>query len=474
MKKSVLLFIILFVLPVAFADFSVSVQPIKDRIGPDDKAIFYLTIQNAQTDDYTLEFTGVGLWDLYYTEPLSDYQTGINNVQNSYTTRIYLHPAKTTPYGGHTSKVTVKSKATGVSKDAEMIIYITSTSSQKEYLPNVKCSVRLLDKIDPRKLVNLTLQLTNLNARNISSLQIEFASNLIKNSPYQVIVGPNEKKEVTFPIQFDPLQLPQRDTLKTTVWVEQYSFVCNFQEFQIIDYTSDFIVTSDVKEAFLKHEEVKTYKNTGNARHMQRVLEPTPLLSALFTWSNPDPKEILAIDGTRYRAWEFTLEPGETAKIILYSNYRPIFHLFLALLLLMGLYYIFRTPLLIKKKAKNIETREGGVSEVKILLSVINRTSTAIENVTIHDEIPHLTEVIHEFGHGTMKPEKILKHVHGGTLLEWRIPELEAYEERLIVYKIKSNLRILGSFKLPPAIARYNTKAGKKVRVNSNRLLIGG
>ncbi len=474
MKKSVLFSIFLLILPIVHADFSVSVEPSIDKIGLDEKAMFWLTIRNNKIDDYSLEFSNVGLWDLYYTEPLSDYQTGIYNVVDTYKTRIYLYPAKTTPPGNYVAKVNVKSKSTGEIKHGEMLVYLSSTPGRKGYLPDITCSVRLLDKIDPRKPVSLLVVLTNQNTRNISSLQIKFASNLVKNLPPQTTLGPNEKKELTFPVVFDRLQPPQKDTLKTTIWVDEHSFECNFQEFEIIDYTSGFALESDTESAFLKKREVRTYKNAGNAKRTQRILEPTPLLNSIFTWSEPEPGEILRIDGGRYRAWEYTLSPGETATIILYSNYRPIAQLVLAVALALALYFVFRAPIVIKKKAKNIEMREGGVSEVKIILSLRNRAGTPLENVTIHDEIPHLTEVMPEFGHGTMKPEKIMKHPHGTTLLEWHIPELEAYEERLITYKIKSNLRILGSFKLPTAIVRYSTKAGKKVRVNSNRLVIGG
>ncbi|MBI4441272.1 hypothetical protein HY639_03830 [Candidatus Woesearchaeota archaeon] len=481
MKKGVLgITVFLLFLPVIVAqDFSVAVEPIKGRVNADEIASFYLTITNIldKPDDYSLEFSDVGLWESYYTDPLSDYLSGINNVaaRGQYTTRVYLRPMKTTPVGYHTTKVLVRSKSTGKTDIAELTVYITAGPSKKEYLPNVHCSVRVPDKIDPRSETKFTVALTNRNTRNITSLDIEFASTLLKNvAPYITSLGPSEKKEVTFPLLFDPLHPPQKDALKTTVKVDQYTFTCNKQDFEIVDYTSDFAVKSNLVESFLKTEEERTFTNMGNARHTQRVLEPTSLFASLFTWSVPEPSETLRIDSVRYRAWEFTLAPSESAKVTLYTNYRPIFHLFLAVIIILIFYYMLRAPIAVRKQAKHIEMREGGLSELKILLSVRNRQGIPLDHIIVHDEIPHLTQVHPEFGVGTLKPDKIMKHAHGGSVLEWHIDELEPYEERLITYKIKSNLRIIGSFNLPPAVVRYSTKAGRKVRVNSNRLTIGG
>lgn len=466
-------------MPIVFAeDFSVSIEPLKDRIAADELASFYLTITNnlGTPDDYSLEFSDVGLWELYYTEPLSDYQSGINNIQpnDKYTTKVFLKPMKTVPQGSYSSKVLVKSKTSGKKESGELIVQIISSSTPKQYLPNVHCSVILTNNIDPRQTTDLRVVLTNKNTRNIEAAEIEFESDLLKNiPPFVTGLKPLEKKELTFPLTFDPLHQPATDTLKTIIKIDQYTFECNKQLFYIIDYTGEFGVKSEEVSAFMKREEIRTYKNEGNSKKTQRILEPTSFFKGLFSSSIPEPNEILDMDGQRYRAWEVTLAPKETMKIELYTNYRPILHFFIVLIIIGVFYYLLRAPISIKKIAKNVEMREGGVSEVKIMLSIKNRTGNAIEHLTIHDEIPHLTQLHPEFGSGTLKPEKVMKHANGGNVLEWRIDELDPFEERLIVYKIKSNLQILGTFKLPAAIIRYSTKSGRKVKVNSNRLLIG-
>ena len=60
-----------------------------------------------------------------------------------------------------------------------------------------------------------------------------------------------------------------------------------------------------------------------------------------------------------------------------------------------------------------------------------------------------------------------------GVMIKWNIETLEAGDERVLSYKMKSRLSILGEFNLPAATAR--TKIGNKVIIsNSNRVSVGG
>jgi hypothetical protein len=55
-----------------------------------------------------------------------------------------------------------------------------------------------------------------------------------------------------------------------------------------------------------------------------------------------------------------------------------------------------------------------------------------------------------------------------GNLIKWNIEMLDRFEERLITYKIKSKLSILGPFKLRPAVIRYENRNGKISITRSN------
>ena len=70
---------------------------------------------------------------------------------------------------------------------------------------------------------------------------------------------------------------------------------------------------------------------------------------------------------------------------------------------------------------------------------------------------------------GTIKPVNIAKHKRIGTIVKWQIISLEKYEERIITYRIRSKLSILGGLILPAAKLKFKEK-GKERVVKSSKL----
>jgi len=112
---------------------------------------------------------------------------------------------------------------------------------------------------------------------------------------------------------------------------------------------------------------------------------------------------------------------------------------------------------------------EGGISEIKILLHVKNRSNFTIDEIDITDTIPHIGEMDKEIQIGTIKPVSIAKHKRIGTIVKWQIISLEKYEERIITYRIRSKLSILGGLILPAAKLKFKEK-GKDRVVKSSKL----
>ena len=74
-----------------------------------------------------------------------------------------------------------------------------------------------------------------------------------------------------------------------------------------------------------------------------------------------------------------------------------------------------------------------------------------------------------DFKVGSLHPEKIVRHAKKGTLLKWNLGDMEKGDERVLSYKVKSRLTILGSFTLPAAVCKFAVKTKHRV-VYSNRL----
>jgi hypothetical protein len=105
-------------------------------------------------------------------------------------------------------------------------------------------------------------------------------------------------------------------------------------------------------------------------------------------------------------------------------------------------------------------------------MAIINRSKYNVLDLLITDKLPSLVDLHKDFEEGTLRPSSILKHDKKGTIMKWQIRTLEPGEERIIHYKVKTRLSILGSLSLPITVVKFK-REGKKARVvGSNRLII--
>jgi hypothetical protein len=205
-------------------------------------------------------------------------------------------------------------------------------------------------------------------------------------------------------------------------------------------------------------------------KYDRKVKVETTFLKSMFTAADP-PARTIREEGKRYLSWDVSLESGDIFEVRVVTNYRPLI-LIAALLIIVGLlYYKFRSPLVIKKSAANIIKDENGITGVKVILNVTNRGKTKVTEVELSDKIPDLVELEKEVTIGSLQPDKVLRHEKKGILLKWNIDELEPDEERVITYKVKAKLSILGEFMLPPMLAKFRFE-GRQVKSHSNRLYV--
>ena len=123
----------------------------------------------------------------------------------------------------------------------------------------------------------------------------------------------------------------------------------------------------------------------------------------------------------------------------------------------------------VKKDVIIVGPTKEGISEMKIIIHLKNRTSDVVNNIFISEKIPRLGELIKESYLGTLEPSKILIHEKRGTIVKWELPSLEPFEERIITYRIKSKLSIVGGIRLPPTRVKFDTKKGRERIIFSNK-----
>ncbi len=203
-------------------------------------------------------------------------------------------------------------------------------------------------------------------------------------------------------------------------------------------------------------------KNKGNAVTEAKISSEVNI-NWWASFSGPKPATVV---GPRY-TWLATLVPGESYQIEYSEIYWPTFVLIFAIII-GGIYlFIQFTALSIKKhvlqKYPAVAGKEFGIS-----IEIKNR-GDLVKNVIIRDIIPPIFSLVSKFE--TMKP--VIKKTAQGTQLFWRLGQLRKGEERVLHYRIKNIVEVIGIIKLPGAIVRGICKE-KTIMHSSNKVSIQG
>ena len=71
---------------------------------------------------------------------------------------------------------------------------------------------------------------------------------------------------------------------------------------------------------------------------------------------------------------------------------------------------------------------------------------------------------------GSLKPTNVKKTMDGAMLI-WDIDDIVGGEERVISYKVKAGVNVIGKLKIPRALCRYR-KGKRAIIVKSNSTLV--
>jgi len=330
----------------------------------------------------------------------------------------------------------------------------------------VLATIMMNDKINPTKDILINIILNNQNIMEYPEITVQVESNLIQEEIKESL-GKKERKTISLTKSINPQTMPQEDTLVVKLIANNKTLDTKVKRIEVIEAV-ELVKKEKTDRGFMKIIEDITLKNEGNVRYTEGFKTESSILHMLFTSSRPKGKFIKE-DGKRYLVIAADIAPGESINIQITRNYVTLLIIVALLAIMMGLYYLFRSPLTIRKQATNIALKEGGVSELKVVLNISNRSKNKIKNIEIIDRIPNIVDIEKCLTIGTLQPTKILKHEKKGTIIKWFIEWLESGDERVISYKIKSHLSILGEFNLSPTIARFNFN-GKEITTNSNSL----
>ena len=437
-------------------------------IEKNETAFYYLTLTNNRgTDTFLVSFPS-GDW-IARTVPLSDYHFPLG-LDEKKTVLISIQPKPYLTTGPYAVPINVKRQSSGGIERLTMPVQI-SQPERREYLPVVRFDIDMAYENDPRQNAFVSLDIENLNFRNITELSIKLESSIFTDER-TIAIGPRKDKVENFEFELDNLQKPTTDKLKVTLSVvadnKTYSWDKS-AEYKILEYSN--LKKNPRKESgFLKTTEFIDIENEGNTEKTFEITHKIGYVKSFFIKESPTASILKSQEG-RFLVWSVKLGPMETRSIEIVTSYRYLATFIVAILIAVILYYTYRPPIVIKKEVSHIGTSEGGISDIKVILYIKNRTGSIIEDISIIEKIPHIANIGKDFQVGTIKPTKIIQNPKKGTLVKWELQSLEAFEERIITYKIKSKLSILGGLTLPATIIKY-IKKGKSGKTRSNRLVL--
>ena len=330
-----------------------------------------------------------------------------------------------------------------------------------DYLPSLKVEVDMDSRIDVKKPVSIKLFLENKNPLDLSKMTLRIQSEIPEfQQSLEVNLPPLGKKTMELTITPNPYQQPKEYVLFFIFEQKEQTIKVVEQRIEIQTLLPDFGVEVVKNTIFFKQFWEVTVTNEGNVRNTQKVEVPLPFLGSLLAQG----EGVLIEKGKEQTVarWELDLGPNESKKLSLVVNYRIIAYVVALLLAALMFYMYVQSPLSITKTAVTTKSdEEGALSEIKITLEVQNHSKKVVKDVDIIDIIPDIANMEKSLELGTLKPQE-MKHIKEGTKVRWNLAEVDASEHRLITYKIRAKLNILGVFSLPRAAAEY--KKGKKTR----------
>ncbi len=472
MRNKLLILIILLSLVtlVAAEESHVSVSAIDNHITLDEFATFELTIENK--NDNVQKYSIFSLqsaqgWNVD-PSPLKDKIIEVAPGQ-SYTTKIMVKPLEDFKPGLYGVSLNIDSDF-GEKHIRSLDVFI-GAQGHKEYLPTIKDEVDMDEKINPGETISVKLFLENRNPLDMKDLVIRTESEIKEFvKEFKLNLPPLEKKSLEFSVTLDKFQQPKK-------YLVFFIYELNGEQVKVVHKnvevrTSKLPFTYEKSTAgkYLKTNSVLNVRNEGNVKTTQLVKYPINVWQALFTFGEG---KIVSDETGRFLTWTLTLSPDETSEVYFVTNYRVLIYLLIVALIVLVFYLIVRSPVVVKKQAVTIKsTDHGALSALKITLEIQNKSKKSLKDLAVIDFVPAIANVEKSLELGTLKPKEI-RHTKKGTKVHWSLAELDAHEHRIITYKVKAKLNILGTFSLPRATVEFKTKRRKKRKAYSNLFRLG-
>lgn len=465
MKKLLVMVLLLLCVPMVIAS-SVNVlpsEPNSNNIFYDETAKFTLTISNNDEVDRVYSWSVSPLEWIVESSTAGRVAAGETKQFN-----LLIKPRPTTFRGPGSYVIPITVETSEDTIQEQLSIFIRAIDERGNYNPSVALGTSLDDEIDPRDLVSTQVLIRNRNNRRIDDLTLQISSPHFFEEDTFSLSG-LEERSLQYRLEIDPLVEPGTYEFEAKLLFEGETISAVERIYDIIPYSVIDRDTSTNKKWF-SAEQVTQLQNNGNVRKTVSTNLNIPFYKRIFTRIDV---EASTIESVTSKSWVIILQPQEKATVYVRENYVAIPIILTIIVILVILYFVLRNPIVLAKQIIVTGKDEEGISEMKVRIYIRNRTDQAFYNLRLLDKAPTIADVQESDGLGVLEPTKIIKTEKKGTIIKWDFDSLEAYEERIVTYTIKSKLKIIGNIKLPKVRVKYETAKGRERTSESGLAQIG-
>lgn len=211
-----------------------------------------------------------------------------------------------------------------------------------------------------------------------------------------------------------------------------------------------------------------TSRNEGNSPTDIKVTAIIPGFASQIFVSDIEPSSMEEVGNSVRVNWIFSsTAAGETVQVVykfsLWKVWAAI--VIIGAIVILAFKFVFTVKIIKKSRYMGPITKE---SEVPVTIEVVNRSMHEVKDVYVRDFISPIAKIAPKFE--TMKPT--IRETVGGTEISWKLDSLRAGEERVMSYRIKPKMDIMGSLRLNPATVAYSTRKRQKMSAASGIVVV--
>ena len=307
-----------------------------------------------------------------------------------------------------------------------------------------------------------TVYIRNNYNYNFKDLDASFKSPFFSFEK-KISLGPHEEKTFTVPLNRNDFKNLLAGFYTISAQVNVDGKTANIEGNMGFSQKS-IVNVSEHGSGFIIYKKTIEKTNTGNVVADSQTVVRKNIISRLFTTFSPEP-DVTERQGLNiYYTWTDKIQPGDTFKITVSTNWLlPFFAVLLVVAIVILVKQFSKTDLTMSKKVSFLRAK-GGEFAVKVTIAV--NAKRFVEKLTITDRLPPLVKLYEKFG--TERPSRVDEK---NKKIEWYFDNLESGETRVLNYVIYSKVGVLGRFALPTATAIYE-RNGKISEAESNRAFL--